>query len=125
MRRPPIDVAFAGPFVSGDPACATDRPELFLGPRWSLHRKEPGCVVGEQRQGREGLWGLDEEEEAEFLESMEGGLEVEVVILLGRPWLRGRILNTVALLCWLSSSTRVTRCQHLLSRRALEIHHES
>ncbi|RWW08848.1 hypothetical protein BHE74_00035446 [Ensete ventricosum] len=49
----------------------------------TLHRKEPGCVVGEQRQGREGLWGLDEEEEeeeeeVEFLESMEGGLVVDL-----------------------------------------------
>ncbi|WOL18338.1 hypothetical protein Cni_G27132 [Canna indica] len=67
-------VAFTeDPFASECPAA---RPELFLGLlRCILHRNDPGWVVGEQRQvARAGLWGLQEEEEEELLESMESRL---------------------------------------------------
>ncbi|RZR82200.1 hypothetical protein BHM03_00008566 [Ensete ventricosum] len=52
MRTAFMDLALADPpFGSTKPVdCAADLPEFFPALRCSLHRHDPGCVVGEHRQ---------------------------------------------------------------------------
>lgn len=67
-----MDLALAGPpFGSTEPVdCAADLPEFRPELRRSLHRNDPGCVVGEHRQVRGALQGLHEGEPVQY--SMDG-----------------------------------------------------